>query len=49
MNEDASRDKLKSVEIINNGDGTCSLRVFETVVLTGTRFECEQRAGQEAM
>ncbi len=38
----------KSVEIINNGDGTYSVRVFDSVVCTGTREECELRVEQES-
>ncbi len=36
-----------AVEIIDNGNGTYSLRVFDTIVFTGTRSECEARAEQE--
>lgn len=39
---------MKSVEIIDNGNGTYSLRVFDTIVFTGTRSECEQREDQES-
>ncbi len=39
---------MKSVEIINNGNGTYSLRVFDTIVLTGSLEECKFRAQQEA-
>lgn len=35
---------MKAIEIIDNGDGTYSLRVFDTIVITGSREECEQRA-----
>ena len=34
---------MDSVEIINNGDGTHSLRVFDTIVFTGTLQECKDR------
>ena len=38
---------MKSVEIIENSNGTYSVRVFDTLVFTGTREECEQRVEQE--
>lgn len=37
---------MKSVEIINNG-GSYSVRVYGTIVFTGTHQECEERASQE--
>jgi len=39
--------KKKSVEIIDHGDGTYSVRVYDTIVFIGTHAECEARAGQE--
>gem|GEM_PF-3830157 len=38
---------MKSVEIINNHDGTYSVRVYAIVVFTGTLAECETRADME--
>ena len=38
---------MKSVEIIDNGDGSYSVRVYYIIVFTGTRQECENRANQE--
>lgn len=38
---------MDNVEIINNSDGTFSLRVFDRIVMTGTREECELRASFE--
>ncbi len=38
---------MKSVEIIDNGNGTHSVRVYFIIVFTGTYIECCQRADQE--
>ncbi len=38
---------MKAVEIINNGDGTNSVRVYDLIVFTGTYQECLDRAEQE--
>jgi len=37
-----------SVEIINNHDGTHSVRVYDVIVFTGSLAECRLRAEQEA-
>lgn len=37
---------MKPVEIIYNRDGTYSVRVYDVIVFTGTRTECEARAQQ---
>ena len=39
---------MKPVEIISNGDGTYSVRVFDTIIFTGTREECDFRVSQES-
>ena len=36
-----------AVEIIDNHDGTYSVRVYDAIVFTGAQSECEQRAAQE--
>ena len=38
---------MKAVEITDNRDGTYSVRVYATIVFTGTLDECEARVGQE--
>lgn len=38
---------MKPVEIIDNGDGSYAVRVYEIVVFVGTREECESRAALE--
>jgi len=38
---------MNAVEIINNNDGTYSVRVFLIIVFTGTLQECEFRVSQE--
>jgi hypothetical protein len=38
---------MKSVEIIQNSDGSFSLLVYGQVILTGTREQCEERAAVE--
>lgn len=38
---------MNSVELINNGDGTWSVRVYNLIVQIGTREECQLRIDQE--
>ena len=38
---------MKSVEIINNSDGTYSVRVYDIIIFTGSLTECERRADRE--
>lgn len=38
---------MKSVEILNNGNGSWSVRVYAIIVFTGTYQECVSRAAQE--
>ncbi len=37
----------KAVEIIENADGTYSVRVYGRIIFTGTRADCDLRVDQQ--
>ncbi len=38
---------MNAVELIDNHDGTFSLRVYDLIVCTGTLEECRRRESEE--